>query len=112
VFRRNRPPLLFAGGHDHNLQVIRGVQEDGPLFSVVSGAGSKASKVGPTDGTLFYSDTPGYMRLVAMKSGAVDLFVVSTIADFRSCSGDEAQRQQCLEAGAQSFHTVFSTRLK
>lgn len=113
VFSRYQPPLLFAGGHDHNLQVIRASQDQEPRFQIVSGAGSKASNVGPTDGTLFYSSNPGFMRLVALKNGAVELFVVSASAEFRSCTAtDLARRLQCLEIGAQSFHTVFSTHLK
>ena len=113
VFRKYRPPLLFAGGHDHNLQVIRATLPDEPLFNIVSGAGSKSSEVGPTDGTLFYRDEPGYMRLVTMKSGAVDLFVVSAAGDFQICdSTDDARRLQCLEVGAREFRTVFSRRLR
>ena len=113
VFRKYRPPLLFAGGHDHNLQVIRATLPDEPLYNIVSGAGSKSSEVGPTDGSLFFRDEPGYMRLVTLRNGSVDLFVVSASEDFKLCeSSDDALRQQCLVEGARSFRTVFSRRLQ
>jgi hypothetical protein len=113
VFAQTKPPLLFAGGHDHNLQVLKGTQPGDPPFSVVSGAGSKGSDVGPTEGMLFRRAEPGFMRLVVLKSGAIDLFVVSANEDFLDCSNmSEFFLEQCLETGAREFRTVFSTRLR
>ena len=113
VFARTAPPLLFAGGHDHNLQVLKGTQPGDPPFSVVSGAGSKGSAVGPTDGMLFRRSEPGFMRLVVLKSGAIDLFVVSANEDFMDCTNSsESIQEQCVEAGTREFRTVFSIRLR
>jgi hypothetical protein len=113
AFKRFGPPLLFAGGHDHNLQIIGATLATEPRFSVVSGAGSKSSVVGPTEGSVFHRAEPGYMRLVTLKNGSIHLYVVSAIDDFRECdSGDEASRRQCLDSGAREFRTVFSMRLK
>jgi hypothetical protein len=113
VFVARGTPLLFAGGHDHALQVIKGMSPTDPKFIVVSGAASKSSKVGPTDGSVYRNSGPGFMRLVALKNGAVDLFVVAANPDFLQCSAaDEAVRQQCLEVGPSEFRTVFSVRLK
>lgn len=69
------PPLVFAAGHDHGLQVIRG---DGwARFHVVSGAGSPADLTWtyPIGGTLFAEASPGYARLDAFADGAVELTV-------------------------------------
>jgi hypothetical protein len=113
TFRRHAPPLLFAGGHDHNLQILRATIPTEPRFSIVSGAGSKSSVVGPTEGTVFHRSDPGYMRLLILKDGSVDLFVVSAQDDFRECrANEEIRRRQCLENGAREFRTVFSLRLK
>jgi hypothetical protein len=80
---------------------------------VVSGAGSKGSDVGPTEGMIFRRSEPGFMRLVVLKSGAIDLFVVSANEDFLDCADmSEVFLQQCLETGAKEFRTVFSTRLR
>jgi hypothetical protein len=56
-------PLLFAGGHDHNLQLLRG----GPAsrYEVVSGAGSvkKVSTVTHIEQTLFAHAHPGFIAI-------------------------------------------------
>ena len=69
------PPLLFAAGHDHALQVFRG-----PFarFSVVSGAGINHHQeaVGWNDATLYASSRPGYMRVDVSPGGRVRLAVI------------------------------------
>jgi hypothetical protein len=67
------PPLVFAAGHDHGLQLIRG--GGSPRFHVVSGAGSPANLTWayPVEGTLFAAAEPGYVRLDAFTDGAVEL---------------------------------------
>lgn len=74
------PPLLFAAGHDHSLQVLRG--GEGARFHAVSGAGSAVNLTWayPIDGTLFAAAEPGWMRLDAYASGAVEL-AVETLGD-------------------------------
>lgn len=69
------PPLLFAAGHEHTLQVFRG-----PFarFSVVSGAGinNHEGAVGWNDATLYASSSPGYMRVDISPGGRVRLAVI------------------------------------
>ena len=67
------PPLVFAAGHEHGLQLIRG--GGSPSFHVVSGAGSLAylTWAYPVEGTLFAAAEPGYVRLDAFADGAVEL---------------------------------------
>jgi hypothetical protein len=62
IFERRGVPLLFAGGHDHVLQVIRATDPLDPKFMIVSGAGSKLSEVGHIDGMLYRGREPGYFR--------------------------------------------------
>lgn len=61
AFEEN-PPLIFAAGHEHNLQVLKGEPE---IWNLVSGAGSPAnlSAAKVLDGTICKEVKPGYMRL-------------------------------------------------
>lgn len=65
------PPLVFAAGHDHGLQLIRGTTA---RFHVVSGAGSAENLTWayPIAGTLFAgAAAPGFVRLDFAADGAV-----------------------------------------
>ena len=59
------PPLLFAAGHDHNLQVLDG--NGHARFQLVSGAGAtdrvRGGYVTSIEGTLFAHGHPGFMAL-------------------------------------------------
>lgn len=69
------PPLLFAAGHEHALQVFRGPVAK---YTIVSGAGiaEHEGAVGWNDNTLYASSQPGFMRLDVDRSGRVRLAVV------------------------------------
>jgi hypothetical protein len=113
IFERTGPPLMFAGGHDHVLQVIKGTEKLDPPFMIVSGAGSKLSKVGHIDGMVYRGEAPGYMRMVVKKNGSIDLFVVSAPTTFKDCQrGDAALTAQCVNAAVQSFRNVYGTTLR
>ena len=113
VFERAGRPLLWIGGHDHALQVIRSIGANDPVYSVVSGAGSKSSRIGPRPGSLFQRDEPGFMRLIVQKNGAIDLWIVSAPPDFLDCSLTiTARREQCMTVGVESFRSVFSYRIR
>ncbi len=113
IFERTGPPFMFAGGHDHVLQVIRATETLDPHYMIVSGAGSKLSEVGHIDGMLYRGPEPGYMRMVVKKNGGIDLFVVSGPADFKTCDrGDPALITQCVSAGVQAFRNTFSMPLR
>lgn len=113
VFAETQRPLLFAGGHDHLLHVVRTDAESGPRYSVVSGSASKVSRAGWAPGTLFRRSAPGYMQLIVRRSGAVDLFVKSAPERYLECTASaSADRQRCMAEGVASFTTVFSMRLE
>lgn len=113
IFERQGPPLLFAGGHDHVLQVIKATEPLDPRFMIVSGAGSKLSQVGHIDGMVYRGREPGYMRMVVKKSGRIDLVVVSADESFLTCDrGDPAATAQCLNAGISAFRNTYGMSLR
>jgi len=79
-----RPPLAYAAGHDHNLQVLDGSKAKTPGseraadFLLISGLGSsaKASSVTHQADTIFSYLRPGFMVLDFYGNGAVLLRVV------------------------------------
>jgi hypothetical protein len=113
AFGRADPPLVFAGGHEHSLQVFEAVEENDPAFSLVSGSASKLEDVGWADGMRFRAAEPGYMELLFLKDGSVDLFVHSAPAQHQHCPAAEgAGRDACMSAGADAFRTLYSSRLR
>jgi hypothetical protein len=77
-------PLLYASGHEHSLQVFRGVR--GPRYLVVSGLGShrKALPVGRDRTSLFAhsdADAPGFAKVDILRDGAVRLAIVEATSD-------------------------------
>lgn len=71
-------PLIYASGHDHSLEVIRG----GPdRFFLVSGAGTEEHQmaVGRGDSAAFQSRLPGFMRVDLMRDGRVRVGVTTLL---------------------------------
>jgi hypothetical protein len=68
------PPLLYAAGHDHNLQVFKGPSAK---YTIVSGSGiiNHQSAVHYKGGSLFAARKPGFMRFDVDRSGRVRLSV-------------------------------------
>ena len=79
ILERNSP-LLWASGHDHDLQVLEG---KGARFQVVSGGGvrSKLRPVDSLDGTLFAESTGGYMKIHVLNGGRIRLSVITVDGD-------------------------------
>ncbi len=75
-----RAPLVYASGHEHNLQVITA---ENPRFLLVSGAGiyGKTSPAYRIEGSRFFADDAGYMRLAFPSSGPPRLQVFSVGRD-------------------------------
>jgi len=111
VFASAGRPLLFVGGHDHSLQVIEQVADDRPRWSLVSGAGSKLTPVGPTDGMVWGLDRPGFMKLTFMRDGAVHLHVLITGEDLGVCDSEDGPLDACMRRGADAFEIGYSTTL-
>lgn len=112
---RAGPPLVFAGGHDHNLQIIdhEGDEFGWPQYTVVSGSGSKVTDVGHIEGMLYRKAAPGYMRLVTHRDGRVDLFVIAAPDDsYLTCEGSGPELEQCMTDGVAQFTTRYGMRLR
>ena len=76
---RERPPLAWASGHDHNLQVLKGASARHVL---VSGAGifGHTTRAVCTDESRFALSRAGFMRLDVERSGRVRLAVLAVDA--------------------------------
>jgi hypothetical protein len=114
LFVEHGRPLLFAGGHEHSLQLLAHEDSAAPRFSAVSGAGSKLSAVGSAPGMLFGASQPGYMRVVAWQDGAVDLSIEAAPERFLSCPelAPAAETRQCVREGVAAFREAFSVRIR
>ncbi len=79
-------PLVFASGHDHNLQILGG---RGAKYQLVSGAGyyGHTSPVTWRTGTLYAARASGFMRLDVLTSSRVRLEVVTVDAAGRGTKG-------------------------
>lgn len=106
-----KPPLIYAGGHDHSLQVLTGAGDFDPRFVVVSGSGSKVSSIQMGPGLVWGGAQPGYMMLVFRKDDGVDLFVVGGDRERLKCEGSEAEIGRCMAEGASAFEIVYSASL-
>jgi hypothetical protein len=111
IFETSRPPLVFAGGHDHSLQVLTGAGDSDPRFVLVSGAGSKVSSVRMAPGLVWGAARPGYMMLLFRKDDGVDLFVIAGDERYLKCAGPRAALRACMAAGRSAFRIVYSTSL-
>lgn len=88
------PPLLYAAGHDHNLQVMEG---SGFPFHAVSGSGSKLASVRSIgESSLYYASAPGFLRLDRAQDGRIQLTV------WRSDQGEAGARFLLAEASSAS----------
>lgn len=113
VFTLAGPPLIFAGGHEHSLQVLEAAGPTDPRHVLVSGAASKVSEVGAAPGMRFRHSSPGYMYLLVRRSGRIDLFVVAAPERFLHCRpGAAPDVERCMEQGVAAFETVYSARLR
>jgi hypothetical protein len=78
---RIKKPLIYAGGHEHALQVLDGI--DAAELMLVSGAGSKSmlSSVGHKVNTLFAHLHTGFMAVDFLSDGRIWLYVVEPSED-------------------------------
>ena len=73
--RKKSPLLIYASGHEHSLQVLKGGVAD---YLLVSGLGSseKATEVSHGDNTLFAHQHSGFMAIDFLANGEILLRVV------------------------------------
>jgi hypothetical protein len=80
---RDHPPLVWADGHDHNLQVLKGASA---RWLLVSGAGifGHEGPVNRLPETRFASQSAGFMRLEFLTDGRERLGVLAVDREGRS----------------------------
>jgi hypothetical protein len=107
-----RPPLIYAGGHDHSLQVHLAERPMDPRFSLVSGALSKITEVTQVPGLGYAESRPGYMILVFRTDDAVELYVTAGDPDRLVCDqADATEQATCMTEGVAAFEVVYSATL-
>jgi hypothetical protein len=111
IFAAHGPPALFAGGHEHSMQLLEGDGRSAPARSLVSGAASKLTAVGGVPGMLFARSEPGFARLLVLKDGRLHLSLEITGAEYLLCPDVEPDRIECMTRGVQGFRTVWSEGL-
>ena len=94
VFRESRAPFVWAGGHDHSLQVIEAGKEGEPRWVLVSGSGSKLTQVHPMEGMLYGAGVPGFIRLTWLRSGEVQLHVFGAAPEHQHCKDAAGDRDE------------------
>jgi hypothetical protein len=113
LFEEIRRPLIYAGGHDHNLQVIELDRPNRPQWTLVSGSASKTSDVGPSEGMRYGADLPGFMRLLFRTDGAIELHVYAAPVEYQHCGDVEGEDvATCMTEGPAKYEEVFSSQLR
>ena len=76
---RAHPPLLYAAGHEHHLEVLAG---DEPPWVVVSGAGriDEITPVGRREDAVYLAERAGFVRIDFLVDGRVGLEVLTVDA--------------------------------
>jgi len=80
AFSSTQASVIYAGGHEHGLEVIRGTAPHDPEWILVSGSGSITTQNGETSGTRFRTSAAGFMRLLIRTDGSLILEVVAETA--------------------------------
>jgi len=111
AFREADRPLVYAAGHDHTLQVLHTVGPGRPAWTLVSGAGSKLTDVSGGPDLEWGAAQPGFMRLMVLRDGGVQLFVETAPASTLSCSANE-ELDPCMLRSITAYRTVYSARLR
>lgn len=111
IFREHGPPALFAGGHEHSIQLVRGDDGAAPRRSVVTGSASKLSGVGPVPGLLFARSEPGFARLLVLRDGTLHLSIETAPAGYLSCPEADPVRIGCMADGVAAYRVVWSEPL-
>ena len=113
IFQRNGAPLIFAGGHEHSLQVLERTDPREPHWGLVAGSMSKLTHVGWVEGQRYRASLPGYMRVMILRDGSAAVFVVGLGREYVQCGHTVAeQRAQCIAEGIASAKVIYSGALR
>jgi hypothetical protein len=111
IFAEHGPPAVFAGGHEHSIQLLRGQAASEPLRALVSGSASKLTDVGLVPGMLFARSEPGFARILVLRDGSLHLTIETAPSEFLRCPDDEPLRIRCMADGVAAYRVVWSESL-
>lgn len=104
VFAETGQPDVFAGGHEHSLQVFS-PEDGGATRGLVVGSGSKLSSVSGAPGMLFGRSEPGYGRILILRDGSMHVELEAAPERFLRCDTDD--RARCAREGLSAYETVW-----
>jgi hypothetical protein len=111
AFRAYGRPTLFAGGHEHSMQLVRAAEPDGPRHTLVSGSASKLTGVAAARGVVFARSEPGFARLLVLRDGTLHLSLETAPAEYLSCPRFDPEWRSCMAEGVAAYRVVWSERL-
>ena len=111
LFAVHGAPILFAGGHEHSIQVLRGAGPSEPTWTLVSGSASKSTGVGMVPGLIFARAEPGFARLLVLKDGGLHLTIETAPAEYLACPAADVARIACMADGVGAYRVAWSGRL-
>jgi len=109
LFTDVRLPDVYAGGHDHSLQVFDAGADAGGVRGLVVGSASKLSGVTGAPGMLFGRSAPGYGKVLILEDGRVTIELEAAPAEFLKCTPEAAP--DCVEEGVAAYETVWRETL-
>lgn len=113
VFSGERRPLLWANGHDHNVQFHdRRARDTGPVWELTTGSGSKSADVVHVPDQVFGGPWPSWARVDLLRDGGVHLTVMAGERSALECLETNAPAlRRCMQAGVASFRALHRARL-
>ena len=104
VFSQEGRPDVFAGGHDHSLQIFSAAAF-GATRGLVVGSASKLTSVSGAVGMLFGRSEPGYAKVLVYRDGTLRIELDAAPRDFLSCPAEGGEG--CIEEGVDAYRTVW-----
>ena len=104
AFSEEGRPDVFAGGHDHSLQVF-GASAFGATRGLVVGSASKLTGVGGAVGMLFARSEPGYAKVLVHRDGTLRVEVDAAPREVLACPAESGAA--CVEEGVDAYRTVW-----
>lgn len=103
-------PDVFAGGHEHSLQVFQ-ADATAARRGVVIGSASKLTEVRYAPGMKFGRSEPGYGKLLLLRDGRLHLRIEAAPARYLTCEG-AADVNACVEEGVAAYRTVWAEEIE
>jgi hypothetical protein len=110
VFSDAGRPDIFAGGHEHSLQVF-GLEATPVPRDLVVGSASKLTKVRNAPGLLFARSEPGYAKVFVLRDGGLHIRIEAAPARYLTCE-NATDLDACMADGVAAFRTVWAETLE